>query len=401
MPVDWREKYDLLKTDFKKQGIDVDKLKAKLKNQQIETPSWGYSNAGTRFMTFKEPGAARNVGERLQDAAQVHKFTGICPQVAIHIPWDKVDDFTALKEEAEDLGVRIGSVNPNLFQDYDYKMGSLTNYDPAIRRKAIQQVLECIAIMKEVDSKILSLWLPDGTNYPGQGNFRKRKKWLEEGLKEIYSNLAAGSKILIEYKAFEPAFYHTDIADWGMAYHFAQKLGNRAQVLVDLGHHFTSANIEHIVAFLIDESKLGGFHFNNKKYADDDLTTGSINPYEVFLIFNEIISAEESVKEKDGLDIAYMVDQMHIIKPKIEAMIQSIMTIQRLYAKALLVDRKALEKSRKAGSAVDGERILKKAYNTDVEPLLKKVREEMGLNPDPLASFRKSGYQEKVIRERS
>ncbi len=379
-------------------GIDVDRVKSKLKSQHIETPSWGYGNSGTRFAVFKESGAARDIHEKLADAAMVHKLTGVCPTVAIHIPWDKVEDFRALKLEAESLGVKIGAVNPNLFQDYIYKMGSLTNTDPSVRKAALDHIFECIDIALEVESKILSLWFADGTNYPGQGDFRLRKHFMEEGLSRTYERLAEDMTMLIEYKFYEPGFYHTDIADWGMAYAFSKKLGPKAKALVDLGHHPLGANIEHIVAFLIDEGKLGGFHFNNKKYGDDDLTIGSINPYEVFLIYNELVAAEEA--PDIDLDVAYMIDQSHIIKPKIEAMIQSVENIQTAYAKALIVDREGLRKAQENYDAVGCERILTRAYQADVFPLLAKVRDEMGIDPDPLAAYRESEYREKIAEKR-
>jgi L-rhamnose isomerase/sugar isomerase len=328
--------YDVLTERLEGRGIDVEAVKEKLKQQEIETPSWGYGNSGTRFGVFGQPGAARDLHERLADAAMVHRLTGLCPAVAIHIPWDKVDDFDAVQQEARDLGVWIGAVNPNVFQDADYKMGSFANSEERIRRQAIDRVLECVDIMEKVDSKVLSLWFADGTNYPGQGDFRLRKHWFEEGLREVHGRLPEGAQMLVEYKFFEPGFYLTDIADWGMAAFFCKNVGPQAQVLVDLGHHPLSTNIEHIVAFLIDEGLLGGFHFNNRKYADDDLTTGSTNPYEVFLIFNEIVAAEGD-PSIEGLDIAYMVDQSHNIKPKIEAMIQTLCFIQSIYARALLV----------------------------------------------------------------
>jgi len=397
--MDWHRKYDTLKEGLLAEDRDLKKIKQRLKNQEIETPSWGYSNAGTRFMTFEEPEAAANVYQRLEDAAQVHKYTGICPSVALHIPWDEVEDYGALKDRAEELGLELGSINPNLFEDYDYKLGSLTNPDPSIRKKALKHVFECVEIMEETGSEALSFWLPDGTNYPGQGDFRRRKAWLEEALKDTYAALPQGGRLLIEYKYFEPGFYHTDIADWGMANHFARTLGERAQVLVDLGHHFKGTNIEHIVAFLLEEGQLGGFHFNNKKYADDDLTTGSIKPYQVFLIYNELVKEEEQGEKEP--EIAYMIDQMHIVKPKIEAMIQSAVNIQRSYAKALLVDREELERAQAEGDAVRCEEILKEAYETNVDPLLMKVREEMELDPRPLEAFRKSGYREKIARERA
>lgn len=376
--------------------MNKEAIKEKLKNQKIETPSWGYGDSGTRFKVFHQAGAARNVYEKIDDAAQVHKYTGVTLSVALHIPWDMVDDWKELKEYVGDKGLKIGAINPNLFQEEEYKLGSLTHPDADIRKKALDHMYECIEIMKQTGSKFLSLWLADGTNYPGQGDFRARKHRLEETLKEVYQELEDDMKILIEYKFFEPAFYSTDIGDWGMATFLAKKLGDKAKTLVDLGHHPLGTNIEQIVAFLIDEDKLGGFHFNNKKYADDDLTVGSINPYELFLIYNELVAGGADTDP----DVAYMIDQSHNIKPKIEAMIQSVINIQEAYAKALLVDREALKEAQLKGDVVLAEETLLSAYRTDVRPLLESVREEMGLDPDPLKAYRDSGYAEKIAQER-
>ncbi|NLJ87107.1 MAG: sugar isomerase, partial [Firmicutes bacterium] len=296
------------------------------------------------------------------------------------------------------LGLTIGAINPNLFQEPEYKLGSLCHPDPAVRGQAIEHVLECIEIMNTTGSKVLSLWLADGTNYPGQDDFRKRKKRLEEALKEVYRALADGQRLLIEYKFFEPAFYHTDIADWGMATLLAMKLGPKAQTLVDLGHHPLGTNIEQIVAYLIDEGKLGGFHFNSKKYADDDLTTGSTNPYELFLIYNELVAGEDDPAVE--LDVAYMIDQSHNVKPKVAAMIQSVEQIQMAYAKALLVDRRALWQAQQEGDIIGAETILRSAFDLDVTPLLVQVRQEMGVPPNPLVAHRESGYAVKTARER-
>lgn len=390
--------YRILADQLADQGVDVEKVKARLKAQEIETPSWGYGNSGTRFKVFREPGAARDLHERLADAACVHRLTGVCPSVAIHIPWDKVENYDALTGEAASLGIRIGAVNPNVFQDYEYKMGSFANSKPEVRGQALEHMYECIDIMKRVNSKVLSLWFADGTNYPGQGDFRRRKHWFEEGLQKVYDRLPDGTRMLIEYKFFEPGFYHTDIPDWGTAYLLSRKLGEKAQVLIDLGHHPLSTNVEHIVAILLDEGRLGGFHFNNRKYADDDLTIGSIDPYEIFRIFNELVAAEDDPSVE--MDIAYMIDQSHIIKKKLEAMIQSVMNIQTAFAKALLVDRQALGTAQASYDTVECERILQAAYQTDVAPLLAKAREEMGADPDPILAYRRSGYQQKVEKER-
>jgi L-rhamnose isomerase/sugar isomerase len=390
--------YGVLVDQLTERGIDAEKVKVRLKSQRIETPSWGYGNSGTRFKVFQEPGAARDLHERLEDAACVHRLTGVCPSVAIHIPWDKVPDFGALTKEAATLGIRIGAVNPNVFQDYDYKMGSFGNVRPEVRKRALEHMFECIEIMKQVGSTILSLWFADGTNYPGQGDFRRRKRWFEEGLGRVYERLPEQGRMLIEYKFFEPGFYHTDIPDWGTAYLLCCKLGPKADVLIDLGHHPLSTNVEQIVATLLDEGRLGGFHFNNRKYADDDLTIGSIDPYEIFRIFNELVPAENDPGTR--ADIAYMIDQSHIIKRKMEAMIQSVMNIQTAYAKALLVDHGALEAAQMAHDTVECERILQAAYQTDVNPILAKVREEMGIAPDPIDAYRKSGYQEEITKAR-
>ncbi|MER3468056.1 MAG: L-rhamnose isomerase [Thermoflexus sp.] len=393
--------YAALAEALERRGGGVEAVKAALKRQRIETPSWGYGNSGTRFKVFPWPGAARNIYEKLADAAQVHRFTGVCPTVAIHIPWDKVDDWEGLKQYAASLGLAIGAVNPNLFQDDVYKLGSVCHPDPAVRRRAVEHMLECVEIARRVGSSILSLWFADGTNYPGQDDFRARKHRMLEALAEVYRQMPEGMRMLIEYKFFEPAFYHTDLADWGMAYVMATHLGPRAQVLVDTGHHPQGTNIEHLVAFLLDEGRLGGFHFNSRKYADDDLIVGAINPFELFLIFNELVAAEEDPRTAEtARAVAYMIDQSHNIEPKIEAMIQSVINIQTAYAKALLVDRRRLREAQEAGDVLEAHRVLQEAYETDVRPLLAQVRLEMGLDPDPIAAFRRSGYAEKVARER-
>jgi L-rhamnose isomerase/sugar isomerase len=394
----WHESYRLLATELAERGVDVEKIKQALKAQRIETPSWAYSDSGTRFKVFRQPGAARTTYEKLADAAQVHRFTGVAPSVALHIPWDKVEDYTALRAYAQSLGLTLGAINPNLFQDDDYKLGSLCHPDAAVRRKAMAHIKECIGIAQVLGSNIISLWLADGTSSPGQDDFRARKHRLEETLAEVYAAMPAPMRLLIEYKFFEPAFYHTDLGDWGMAFLMAQKLGERAQVLVDLGHHPLGTNIEQIVALLIDEGRLGGFHFNNKKYADDDLTTGSINPYELFLIFNELVAGAMDPAVK--MDVAYMIDESINIKPKIESMIQSVVNIQEAYARALLVERDKLAEAQAKGDVVTAEEILLRAYRTDVRPLLAMVREEMGLAPDPLAAYRASGYYAKICAER-
>ncbi len=382
-----------------KQNIDVDAVVEKIQRFTIETPSWGYGNSGTRFKVFPWPGAARTLREKLADAAEVQKVTGICPSVAIHIPWDKVDDWQAVKDYASSLGLRIGAVNPNLFQEDIYRFGSLCHFDKGVRQRAIEHVLECIQIAKEVGSDIISLWLADGTNYPGQDDLRSRRHRLLESLQAIYAALPAGMRFLIEYKFFEPSFYSTDLPDWGTSLLMAQKLGLQAEVLVDTGHHPLGTNIAQIVAQLLDEDRLGGFHFNDRKYADDDLIVGSLHPFELFCIFNEIVGAGAEGNTNAGR-IAYMIDQSHNIEPKIEAMIQSVLNVQTAYAKAQLVDRTALRKAQEAGDVLGAYRVLQTAYETDVRPLLAEVRARQGRNSDPIAAFRASGYAERVARER-
>jgi len=401
--------YPALAEQLAARGVDLEAVKASLKAQRVETPSWGYGDSGTRFQTFAWPGAARNIHEKLADAAVVHRLTGICPTVAIHIPWDRpalsgsegVDDWLALKEYAAQQGLAIGAINPNVFQDDVYKLGSICHPAPAVRRQAVEHIRECIAIGQTVGSNLLSLWLADGTNYPGQDDLRARKHRLLESLGEAYRAMPPAMRMLIEYKPFEPAFYHTDLADWGMAYTMASRLGPQAQVLVDTGHHAHGTNVEHIVAFLLDEGKLGGFHFNSRKYADDDLIVGTINPFELFLIFNELVAAAGDPATADcARHVAYMIDQSHNIEPKLEAMVQSVLNVQAAYARALLVDRRALAEAQGAGDVLGAYRRLTDAYETDVRPLLAQVRREMDLSPDPLAALKASGYEAKIAAER-
>jgi len=393
------KEYLILEEKIKDKGIDINWLKQSIKELEIETPSWGYGDSGTRFKVFKKEGVPSTLYEKLDDAAIVNKYTGVCPSVAVHIPWDKVDDYDDASAYAKKLGIRIGAVNPNLFQDDEYMLGSVTNTDEKIRKKAIAHMIECVDIARKFKSKTLSLWFADGTNYPGQGNIRKRKNWMLESLVALDKAMDDDMRMLIEYKAFEPAFYHTDINDWGMSYLLSTKVGKKAQVLVDLGHHAQEVNIEHIVATLLDEQKIGGFHFNNKKYADDDLIVGTIKPYELFLIFNEIIDAKFDDKTKAcANNIAYMIDQSHAIEPKVPAMIKSVINVQVAHAKALLVDRKALEIARENNDVLLAESIIKDAYLTDVRPLLEQVREEMGIDKDPMKAYLASGYEEEKLK---
>lgn len=370
--------------------------------QGIEVPSWAFGPSGTRFKVFHIPGEARNVWERIEDAALVHQLTGLAPRVALHIPWDRVEDWDRLKAYAEGLGIGIGAINPNLFQEEEYRLGSLAHPNPGVREKALAHIRECVDIMEALGSRVLSLWLADGTNYPGQDGFRARKRRLEESLKAVYAWLPEGSRLLLEYKFFEPAFYSTDIPDWGTAYALCLKLGPQAQVLVDLGHHPQGTNIEALVAFLLEEGRLGGFHFNARKYADDDLIVGSVNPFELFLIYHELVSAEEEggVARETARQVAYMIDQAHAIEPKVEAMILSLLNCQEAYAKALLVDRDALKEAQERGDVLLAHRILLEAYRKDVGPLLAEVRRAKGVPEDPLRAYREGGYYERAVAQR-
>jgi L-rhamnose isomerase/sugar isomerase len=374
---------------------------AELRRLEIETPSWGYGNSGTRFHVYPWPGAARNVWEKLADAALVHELTGVCPSVAIHVPWDRVEDWGELRRHAERLGVRIGAVNPNLFGDDDYRLGSLCHPDGIVRAKALDHCLECVEIAEEVGSTIVSLWLADGTNYPGQDDLRDRHARLLDGLEQLYARLPDGMRLLVEYKFFEPAFYSTDLPDWGTAALVCRRLGPQAQVLVDTGHHAQGTNVEQIVALLLAEGLLGGFHFNNRKYADDDLIVGSIDPFELFRIMREIAAARtDPATAGTAAAVAFMIDQSHNVEGKIDAMIQSVMNIQAAYAKALLVDTERLTAAQAEGDVLGAHRVLVDAYETDVRPLLGELRAGLGLASDPVEAFRSAGYAERLSAER-
>jgi L-rhamnose isomerase / sugar isomerase len=368
----------------------------------IELPSWGFANTGTRFGKFVQPAAATNIEEKFSDAAEVHRYTGVCPTVAIHVLWDLPQGVASAGEVdrlAAKYGLRPGSINPNLFEDQIYKFGSLGNPDAAVRQRALNHLLESIGIMNVLRSRDLSLWLADGSNYPGTQNIRHRKKWIEEQLAAAHARLADGQRMLVEYKPFEPAFYHTDIADWGMALLLAEAAGSKAKVLVDTGHHYQSQNIEQIVDWLLDSGMLGGFHFNDRRYADDDLTLGSIDPYQVFRIFHEIRFFEW--ENGQPADIAYMVDQSHNLKGKIEAMIQTVTSALELYAKAAIVDHERLTMCQSKCALVDAEMCLKDAYSTDVRPVIIEWAKSKGLAENPLDAFRQSGYLERITAERA
>jgi L-rhamnose isomerase / sugar isomerase len=360
---------------------------------EIETPSWGYGDSGTRFATFQQAGRPRDVFERIDDAAEVHRLTGTAPAVALHFPWDRVDDLAALKAHAAERGLRIGAVNPNLFQDPDYRLGSITHADAAVRRKATGHLLECVQIATELGSTAQSLWFADGTSYPGQDDLSERRARMLDCLGELYAALPAEQELLLEYKPFEPAFYATDLADWGSSLLACLRLGERAKVLVDLGHHLHGTNIEQIVALLHGEGRLGGFHFNNRKYADDDLIVGSVNPFELFLIFSELVVSPGPLPR-------LTIDQSHNVEAKVEAMVLSVVNLQEAYAKALLVDRDALAAAQAAGDVLAGHELLLDAYRADVRPLCARARVELGAAEDPIAALRGSGYAARVAAER-
>jgi L-rhamnose isomerase/sugar isomerase len=378
-------RYDALAEQLRDAGHDLGEIEGAMAALEIETPSWGYGDSGTRFATFSQPGRPRDVFERVDDAAEVHRLTGTAPAVALHFPWDAVADYGELRAHIAAAGLRVGAVNPNLFQDPDYKLGSITNAEARVRAKAVGHLIECIGIAVELGSAALSLWFADGTNYAGQDSLSTRRRRLIESLRETYAALSPGLELLLEYKLFEPAFYATDLADWGSALLVCQALGPEARVLVDLGHHAQGTNVEQIVAILAAEDRLGGFHFNNRKYADDDLVVGSVNPFELFLIFCELVATDRPLPR-------LTIDQAHNVEPKLEAMVLSVVNLQEAHAKALLVDRDRLQAAQRSGDVLGGHELLLDAYRTDVRPLCAKVRASLGGAEDPVAALRSSDY---------
>ncbi len=377
-----------------------DDIKKKLKEMVIELPSWAVGNSGTRYGTFRDAGAARNIWDKIDDCAEIQRVLGICPVMASHVLWDVTEDgkYAPVREYAEEKGMKIGTFHPNTFADQDYRYGSICSPIESVRHKAVKHLEECVWKAREMGSKVIGMWVADGTNYPGQDCLIKRKRRLFDGLKALYDALDDDMTLILEYKPFEPFFYTTDVADWGISKSICEKLGDKAKVLVDLGHHLPGVNVEHIVSFLLDEGKLGGFHFNNRRYADDDLVTGTVRPLETFLIFKEIIDAELA-----GLDvnITYMLDQSHNIEPSLEGIIYSVMNIQTAYAKALAIDRTALKDAQKNYDVILANKIIMDAFNKDMEPLIEEVRLEMGLSDtNPLRNYRQSGYAEKIVAER-
>jgi len=380
----------------------TDKVCGALETFRIELPSWGFANTGTRFGKFIQAAAATTTEEKFSDAGQVHLLTGVCPTIALHVLWDfpqGVHSAGEIRTFADRYGVAPGAINPNLFQDQEYKFGSLANPDAAIRQRALKHAKASIEIATRLHSRDISFWFADGSNYPGTANIRQRRRWFEEALQQVHRELAPEQRMLIEYKPFEPAFYHTDIADWGMALLLARAAGPQAKVLVDTGHHYAAQNIEQIVAWLLSEGMLGGFHFNDRRYADDDLTLGSIDPYQVFRIFHEIQFFERETGVR--ADIAYMVDQSHNLKGKIEAMIQTVTMAQQLFAKAALVDATKLATAQRDCDLVRAESLLQDAFATDVRPAIQDWRHSKGLPKDPMEAFRQSGYLERITKERA
>jgi len=384
--------------NFQEQEMrDLTVVKDALKNHQIELPSWAFGNSGTRFKVFTQPGVPRNAFEKAADAAQVHKHTGVAPAMAIHIPWDKVDDYARLGAHARDLGIRIGTVNSNTFQDDDYKLGSVCHPDPQIRKKAVAHLLECVDIMDATGSRDLKLWFADGTNYPGQDDISARQDRLAEALRAVYERLGEDQRMVLEYKLFEPSFYATDVPDWGTALVNCVALGPKALVVVDTGHHAPGVNIEFIVAMLLRAGKLGGFDFNSRFYADDDLMVGAADPFQLFRIMHEVVRAG-ALALSSG--VTFMLDQCHNIEPKIPGEIRSVMNVQEAVAKALLVDVEGLAAAQAAGDVLGANAVLMDAYSTDVRPLLGDLREEMGLPRDPYRAYLASGYGEQIIAGR-
>jgi len=378
--------------------MSIDQATLELLGQQaIELPSWAFGNAGTRFKVYGTPGTPRTIEEKLADAAQVHRFTGLAPSVALHIPWDLVEDFTALAGYAADLGVRLGTINSNVFQDDDYKFGSLTHHDPRIRRKAIDHHLACIDVMDATGSQDLKIWLPDGTNYAGQGDIRGRQDRLAESLAEIYARLGSHQRLVLEYKVYEPYFYTMDVPDWGTAFAHVLALGDRAMVCLDTGHHAPHTNVEFIVAQLLRLGKLGSFDFNSRNYGDDDLIVGAADPFQLFRIIFEVVRGGGY---GPGTGVAFMLDQCHNLEEKIPGQIRSVLNVQEMTARALMVDREALAAAQAAGDVLGAHDVFMDAFYTDVRADLAAWRESRGLPADPMAAFKASGYLERIAADR-
>ncbi len=400
----WEKQFDVLANDLESRGVDVAHVMNLLKQQVIELPSWAVGNSGTRYGVFREDSAARHIWDKIEDCAEIQRVVGVTPVMASHVLWDVTDDgkYEPVREYAEKFGLRIGTVHPNTFMGQQFKLGSLCSPDEKVRQATIDHCIDCVRITREMGSKVIGMWLADGTNYPGQDHLRSRKHRMYEGFKALYDALDDDMTLAIEYKYFEPGFYTTDLMDWGMSFTLCSRLGPQAKVLVDLGHHPLSANIEHIISILIDEGKLGGFHLNNRKYGDDDLMAGTINPLELFLIYDQIVDATlDPATAAVASNIVYMLDQSHNVEPSIEGIIQSVMNTQTAYAKALLVDRQNLYPAQAAGDVILANRTIMEAFDTDVQPLLKKMRVEIGRHPDPIVAYREGGYAQQKSIERA
>ena len=375
-----------------------DDIAPHLTRQAIELPSWAFGNSGTRFKVFAQPGVPRSPEEKIADAAQVHAHTGIAPSVALHIPWDRVDDYDKLRRYADDLGMRLGTINTNTFQDDDYKFGSLAHVDERVRAKAIAHMLECVDIMDATGSRDLKIWLPDGTNYPGQGDLRDRQDRVADSLAQVYARIGEHQRLVLEYKFFEPAFYATDVPDWGTAYMQCVALGERAVVCLDTGHHAPGTNIEFIVAQLLRLGRLGSFDFNSRFYADDDLIVGAADPFQLFRILYEVVRGGGY---DDGSDVAFMLDQCHNIEAKIPGQIRSVLNVQEMTARALLVDRTALAQAERDGDVLGANEIFMDAFYTDVRADLADWRTTNGVAADPMRAYLASGYAESIVAERA
>lgn len=399
----WESEYAALARRLMSRGLDVDKVVQTIKAQVIELPSWAVANSGTRYGVFRQKGAARTIWEKIDDCAEIQRVLGICPVMASHVNWDVTDDgrYQPVRAYAAERGLRIGTVHPNTFLGQQYKLGSICSPVEEVRASTIDHFVDCVRITREMGSRAIGIWLADGTNYPGQDHLRSRKHRLWEGLKALHDAMDPDMTLYVEYKFFEPGFYTTDLMDWGMSFLVCHRLGPRAKVLVDLGHHGQGVNIEHIISILLDEGKLGGFHLNARKYADDDLMAGTINPLELFLIFDQIVDAALHPDTAEcAASISYMLDQSHNIEGSMEGIIQSVMNTQTAFAKALLVDRATLGAAQSAGDVILANRTIMDAFETDVRPLLARAREEMGREPDPIAAFRAGGYLDKIAEER-
>ncbi len=400
----WQRQYEALADSLDARGVDVAGVLARIKAQIIELPSWAVGNSGTRYGVFRQAGAARHIWDKIDDCAEIQRVVGVCPVMASHVLWDVTEDgrYEPVREYAASKGLRIGAVHPNTFMGQQFRLGSVCSPEQTTRDSTIAHFIDCVRITREMGSKVIGIWLADGTNYPGQDHLRRRKQRLFEGLKALYDAMDPDMTLAVEYKFFEPGFYTTDLMDWGMSFMMCQRLGERAKVLVDVGHHPKNANIEHIVSILLDEGKLGGFHLNDCKYADDDLMAGTANPLQLFLIFDQLVDAslDPATTEAAG-QVAYMLDQSHNIEGSIEGIIQSVMNTQTAYAKALVVDRRRLAAAQAAGDVILANRTMMEAFETDVQPLLRQARLDTGRHPDPIIAYRESGYAQKIAAERA